>query len=85
MGTPRMQIFADAERVSPAAAQEFVCLAGNAIAAHGRFTVAFSGGSTPRRLLVKFLKEEPGLSLRTGCFGVAGPVINGQCRTTNLP
>jgi 6-phosphogluconolactonase len=32
------------------AAEQFVCLAGAAIARSGRFTVALSGGSTPRAL-----------------------------------
>jgi 6-phosphogluconolactonase len=40
----------DAEQVSRAAAQEFVRLAAEAIAARGRFMVALSGGNTPRRL-----------------------------------
>lgn len=42
--------FRDAEHVSLAAAEEFVRLAHWAIAARGRFAVALSGGSTPRRL-----------------------------------
>src|ERR1700694_3669164 len=36
-------------------------------------------------ILLKFLRGETGLSVRAGCFGVAGAVIDGQCRTTNLP
>lgn len=40
----------DAEAVSHAAARDFADLASAAIAARGRFTVALSGGSTPRRL-----------------------------------
>jgi glucokinase len=36
-------------------------------------------------ILAAYLKESPGLSLRAGCFGVAGPVIDGKCHTTNLP
>jgi 6-phosphogluconolactonase len=42
--------FADAEAVSQAAAREFDRSATEAIAARGKFTVALSGGSTPRRL-----------------------------------
>ncbi len=36
-------------------------------------------------LLNKFLARTPRLALRAACFGVAGPVINGRSRTTNLP
>ncbi|MFQ5931796.1 MAG: glucokinase [Nitrospiraceae bacterium] len=36
-------------------------------------------------ILAKFLKGERRLPLRGACFGAAGPVINGRCRTTNLP
>jgi 6-phosphogluconolactonase len=42
--------FADVESLSDAAANEFVRCAREAVAAQGRFTVALSGGSTPRRL-----------------------------------
>jgi glucokinase len=36
-------------------------------------------------ILEEYLKESPRLSLRAGCFGVAGTVIDGKCHTTNLP
>jgi glucokinase len=36
-------------------------------------------------ILNEFLKQTPQQSLHAACFGVAGPVINGQCHTTNLP
>jgi len=35
-------------------------------------------------LLSEFLNEQPG-PIATACFGVAGPVEEGKCRTTNLP
>lgn len=35
-------------------------------------------------ILAEFLKQLPG-PLRGGCFGVAGPILDGHCRTTNLP
>src|SRR5579871_805145 len=47
---PTIRFFADPEAVSRAAAEEFVRRAAEAVAARGRFTVALSGGSTPRRL-----------------------------------
>jgi len=50
MSIPIVRTFADAEAVSRAAAEEFVRRAAEAIPARGRFTVALSGGSTPRRL-----------------------------------
>jgi 6-phosphogluconolactonase len=47
---PRIQVFHDLEILSRAAAELFVALSKKAIAAQGRFTVALSGGSTPRYL-----------------------------------
>ena len=35
-------------------------------------------------ILVRFLEEEPA-AIDAACFGVAGPVVGGQTRTTNLP
>ena len=45
-----MRIFDDADAVCRAAREEFIQCARAAIAARGRFSVALSGGSTPRRL-----------------------------------
>jgi 6-phosphogluconolactonase len=50
MSAPIIRFFADAEAVSRAAADEFVRCAREAVTARGRFTVALSGGSTPKRL-----------------------------------
>ncbi|HZY88352.1 MAG TPA: 6-phosphogluconolactonase [Gemmataceae bacterium] len=58
MSAPIVRRFPDAEPVSRAAAEEFVRRAAEAIAARGRFTVALSGGSTPRRLY-QLLAGEP--------------------------
>jgi 6-phosphogluconolactonase len=46
------------EAVARGAAERFVALAREAVAARGRFTVAFSGGSTPRALF-QLLAGEP--------------------------
>jgi len=59
MSPPIIRVFPDAEAVSRAAAEEFVRRASDAIAARGRFTVALSGGSTPKRLYE--LLAEPAL------------------------
>jgi 6-phosphogluconolactonase len=53
-----LQTFADAEAVSQAAARAFVRCAIEAITDRGRFTVALSGGSTPKRLY-QILAEPP--------------------------
>jgi 6-phosphogluconolactonase len=45
-----IRTFETPEHVAQAAAEEFVALNHEAVAAHGRFTVALAGGSTPRRL-----------------------------------
>ncbi len=59
MSPPIIRVFPDAEAVSRAAAEEFVRRASDAVAARGRFTVALSGGSTPKRLYE--LLAEPAL------------------------
>ena len=58
MSKPILRRFGDAEQVAQAAAREFVRCAGEAIATQKRFTVALSGGSTPRRLF-QILAEAP--------------------------
>ena len=35
-------------------------------------------------IIARFLKTHP-VSVETACFGIAGPVVNGRCKTTNLP
>lgn len=50
--------FADVEELSRTAAEELCLVAREAIAAHGRFTVAMAGGKTPRRLY-ELLAEPP--------------------------
>jgi len=45
-----IRILADKEAIFRAAANEFTCLAEDAIEARGKFSVALSGGSTPRGL-----------------------------------
>ena len=47
---PTIQTFADPEHLAQAAVARFVQLAEEAITARGLFTVALSGGSTPKRL-----------------------------------
>lgn len=32
-----------------------------------------------------FLSAGPACTLSAGCFGVAGPIVSGRCKTTNLP
>ena len=59
MSPPIIRVFPDAESVSRAAAEEFVRRASEAVAVRGRFTVALSGGSTPKRLYE--LLAEPAL------------------------
>ncbi len=47
---PTVRIFNNGETLSQAAAEMFVALGAEAIAARGRFLVALNGGGTPRRL-----------------------------------
>lgn len=43
------------------------------------------GHKSLEEIIAKFLLGERSLNLETGCFGVAGAVIEGKCKTTNLP
>ncbi|MBY0523550.1 MAG: 6-phosphogluconolactonase [Gemmataceae bacterium] len=58
MPSPTIRIVPDKEQVSRDATDEFVRLAKASIAARGRFTVALSGGSTPRRMF-ELLAADP--------------------------
>jgi 6-phosphogluconolactonase len=49
-GDPQVRVYDDAAALARGAARLFVATAQAAIAAHGRFSVALSGGSTPRAL-----------------------------------
>lgn len=50
-------IYADAAALAQAAAELFVVRAGEAIKAHGRFSVALSGGSTPKAMHQRLATE----------------------------
>ncbi len=56
--TPRITVLPDKAALAEAAADLFVSLAFEAIAARGRFTVALAGGSTPEAMYT-LLTEEP--------------------------
>jgi 6-phosphogluconolactonase len=49
-GSGRLLVFPDPAALARAAADDFLRRASDAVAARGRFTVALSGGTTPRRL-----------------------------------
>lgn len=55
---PNLYVYATAEELSRAAADLFLQIGRQAVAATGRFTVALAGGSTPRRLY-ELLAENP--------------------------
>jgi 6-phosphogluconolactonase len=58
MEEAQVRFFADIEEMSLAAAKQFMLWAQAAVAANGRFLVALSGGSTPRRLF-SLLSQPP--------------------------
>jgi 6-phosphogluconolactonase len=62
MTSPAVRRVRDAEAVARAAAEELAGAASRAVAARGRFTLALSGGSTPRRLYA--LLADPGAPYR---------------------
>ena len=51
-----------------------------------RVTATFPSGSADSlEVIVDQMLERYPAKVKTACFGIAGPVINGECRTTNLP
>jgi glucokinase len=48
-------------------------------------TFPSQGHASLEEILTKFLEHGDKPVLRAGCFGVAGAVIDGKCKTTNLP
>ncbi|MBI3083030.1 MAG: 6-phosphogluconolactonase [Candidatus Omnitrophica bacterium] len=58
MAQPVIRVFPDLERLSREAAKQFMRLAQQQVQVSGRFSVALSGGSTPRRLY-ELLASEP--------------------------
>lgn len=52
-----LEILGDSDALFRRATREFVRLAREAVATHGRFTVALSGGSTPRGLFAMLARE----------------------------
>ncbi len=50
LNSPRLHVSADADAVLTALADYFVAAAAQAVAARGRFAVALSGGSSPKKL-----------------------------------
>jgi len=50
---------------------------------HGRFPSA--GFPTFEAVVSSFLSDGPPVRIGAACFGVAGPVMNGRVKTTNLP
>ena len=64
MAKPQFRVFENLEQVGEATADEFVARARRAIEHHGRFTVALSGGNTPKalhRVLVERTAKDPGV------------------------
>jgi 6-phosphogluconolactonase len=55
---PRPQVFDDAEAVARAAARRIVELAGASVSERGAFSLALSGGTTPRRVYELLAGEE---------------------------
>ena len=56
--SPELLIVADPPSLFRAAAEEFVSQASAAVKANGRFTVALSGGSTPKSLFTLLASKD---------------------------
>jgi 6-phosphogluconolactonase len=55
---PEVLIFPDSDALSRAGAEQFVQIGNEAVATRGRFVVALSGGSTPRRMYEKLASDD---------------------------
>ncbi|MFI5340875.1 MAG: 6-phosphogluconolactonase [Candidatus Methylomirabilales bacterium] len=64
MDRPDIRILAEGEELSRVAAEEFVLLANEAVEASGRFSVALSGGSTPKGVYALLADKEAGFRAR---------------------
>ena len=60
MASRTVELFANGMEIARRAAADVVHIAGDAVAAHGAFTIALSGGSTPK-VLYALLAEHPSL------------------------
>ncbi len=58
MENQRIRRFADVDQLNRFAAEEFIRLSSAAISERGRFTVALSGGSTPKKLFQLLASDE---------------------------
>jgi len=47
-------------------------------------TYSSRGALKLENIIERFL-ERHHVSITSACFGIAGPVVNGRCKTTNLP
>jgi glucokinase len=52
------------------------------VAQDRHYPSAESPGLAP---IVRRFLDETGERVECACFGIAGPVVNGECRTPNLP
>ena len=57
--SPEVKVWLDALRLFRAAADEFTRVAREAVAARGRFSVALSGGTTPRSVYALLAEDDP--------------------------
>ena len=57
-GAQGVRVFDDPEQVARAAAETFARLAGEAVTERGTFSVALSGGTTPRRVYELLASDE---------------------------
>lgn len=48
-------------------------------------TYSSKGLGSLEAICADFLKRSPDVAVRTACFGVPGAVVDGTCKTTNLP
>src|SRR5437588_339653 len=87
-GVPKMQeipmhvaVYPDLDTISQQAAQYIVRVANEAIVTRGRFTIALSGGNTPKSFTA-CLEVNPIAARLTGSWSIYSGATNAVCRPT---
>lgn len=60
-------------------------IGGTGLVQQAEATYPSGSHSSLEAIIKKFLAEHPAVDLKYACFGIAGPVIDNQCRATNIP
>ena len=72
---PQVRVFGSPQELFRASAEKFCAVGSEAIQSHGKFSVALSGGSTPRGLHQELVTDFSAKLPRIGASLEAGPLV----------